>query len=77
MEEKAGGQTWVVIAPHEMLAIKRDPDELDEIVLDLIKARGPMGLSLLWRDTNCHLWELDASLNRLKRRGLLIESDLR
>jgi hypothetical protein len=35
-----------------------------------------MSLSALWKEADCHLWELDAALNRLKRRGLLIESEL-
>jgi len=68
--------TWVVIGPHEMLAIKKDPDELDKLLLSLLRSRGTMSLSALWKEADCHLWELDASLNRLKERGLITESEL-
>ena len=68
--------TWIVTGPHEMLAITKDPDELDKLLLDLLKSRGTMSLSALWKEADCHLWELDASLRRLKDRGLVVESEL-
>ena len=76
MNEPPSGPTWIVVGPHEMLATTRDPDELDDLLLSLLRTRGTMSLSALWKEANCHLWELDAALHRLEGRGLLVESEL-
>jgi len=76
MSQPSSGSAWVVVGPHEMLATTKDPNQLDDLVLRLLRTRGTMSLSALWKEADCHLWELDAALNRLKRRGLLIESEL-
>jgi hypothetical protein len=76
MSQPGSESAWVVVGPHEMLTTTKDPDQLDDLVLRLLRTRGAMSLSALWKEADCHLWELDAALNRLKRRGLLIESEL-
>ena len=68
--------TWVVTGPHEMLAVTKDPDELDRLLLNLLRSRGTMSLSALWKEADCHLWEVDAALCRLKEKGLVAESEL-
>jgi len=64
----------VIKGSHHYL-LKRYPlDELEREVYQLLKQRGPMPLSAIWRSFDCHLWEICAVLKRLKQKGLAEES---
>ena len=65
----------VIIVPHYYLYNVKSPDEIDRTVLNLLKKRGKMTTSQLWKELNCHLWEISSSLLRLKESGFLKESE--
>jgi len=65
----------VILAPHQYLDHARSPKELDEAIMNLLKERGRMTTSQLWKELDCHLWELSASLRRLKQTELVEERD--
>jgi len=66
----------VVKGPHIYLFKRYPLEKLEREILQLLKERGSLPLSAIWRNFDCHLWEVCAALRRLKRRGLLEESDL-
>ena len=66
----------VVKGPHTYLFKRYPLEKLEREILQLLKERGSLPLSAIWRNFDCHLWEVCAALRRLKRRGLLEESDL-
>lgn len=65
----------VIKGPHYYLIKRRPLDDLEREIYILLAEKGPMPLSALWRELNCHLWELTAALKRLKDKGLLEEMD--
>lgn len=72
LEDREG----VIKGPHYYLIERRSLDELEREVYALLRERGRMPLSALWRRFNCHLWEIVAVLDRLKEKGLIEEIDL-
>lgn len=66
----------VVKGPHHYLLKKRPIRDLEMEAYRLLKERGSMPLSALWRRLNCHLWEAAEALRRLKERGLVEERDI-
>ncbi|MEM2921917.1 MAG: hypothetical protein QXF26_06335 [Candidatus Bathyarchaeia archaeon] len=69
-------ETWVVICPHEYLSEKANLDELESKVFEMISREPKVMLSTLWKAFPCHLWELDAVLQSLKEKGLVLEEQL-
>jgi len=68
-------EEMVVKGPHLYLTRSRSLEKLEGEIYMLLKERGPMPLSALWRRLDCHLWEVVAALKRLKNRGLIEERD--
>ena len=66
----------VVVGPHHTLVKRRKIEELEEELLERIKAEGKVNLSKLWLSTDCHLWEISYALRRLKEKGLIEEFEL-
>jgi len=65
----------VVKGAHSYL-LKRYPlERLEREILQLLEEKGSLPLSAIWRRFDCHLWEVCAALRRLKKKGLLEESD--
>ena len=65
----------VIKGPHYYL-LKRQPlERLEGRVLRLLREKGPLPLSAIWRSLNCHLWEATAALIRLREKGLIEESE--
>ena len=63
----------VVKGPHHYL-LKRYPlEKLEKEVYELLREKGSMPLSTIWRSFNCHLWEVCAVLRRLREKGLIDE----
>ncbi len=65
----------IVFGPHWDLVIFRDPIDLEEEIMRLLKENGKMPVSSIWRILGCHLWEVDAALRNLERRGLIAEHE--
>lgn len=69
----------VIKGPHYYL-LKRYPlEKLEKEVYALLMEkdsmrRSSMPLSAIWRNFDCHLWEVCAVLKRLKEKDLLEES---
>jgi predicted DNA-binding transcriptional regulator len=64
----------VIKGPHYYL-LKRYPlEKLEKEVYALLMEKDSMPLSAIWRNFDCHLWEVCAVLKRLKEKGLLEES---
>ncbi len=68
-------EEMVVKGPHYYLIKRSSLENLENEVYTLLREKGPMPLSALWRRLNCHLWELTAALRRLERKGLIEEKD--
>jgi len=66
----------VIVGPHASLERRWPLDELERKVYEVLKKEKRVALSQLWRRFDCHLWELVAVLNRLKKKGLVVEEDL-
>ena len=66
----------VIIGPHDSLEHRCPLDELEEEVYSVLVKEKQLSLSKLWQKFGCHLWELVAVLNRLKKKGLVIEQDI-
>jgi len=64
----------VVKGPHYFLLRRYPLEKLEREVYELLEERGPMPLSAIWRNFDCHLWEVSAVLRRLKEKGLVQES---
>lgn len=63
----------VIKGPHHYLVKRSSIEELEDKVYNLLKERGSLPLSTLWRVLDCHLWEIVAALNRLREKGLVEE----
>ena len=64
-----------VVKGAHLYLLKHYPlDRLEREILQLLEERGPLPLSAIWRNFDCHLWEVCAALRRLKKKGLLEES---
>ncbi|MGQ9478932.1 MAG: hypothetical protein ACUVQ0_02780 [Thermoproteota archaeon] len=66
-------EEWALLGPHEYLSKKADLDELEKKVYSILEKGGPMPVSKIWRLADCHLWELDAVLRRLRDRRIISE----
>lgn len=64
----------VIKGPHQYLLKRRPLGELEMEVYELLRKKGSMPLSAIWRSCDCHLWEVAAALRRLKERNLLEEA---
>jgi hypothetical protein len=76
MEEFYDNNEWVVKGPHFYLERKRDLGDIEKLVLDLLGKHGRLRLSELWKQADCHLWEISLVLKRLKENGLVEEHPL-
>jgi len=65
----------VVKGAHYYLFKRYPLERLEREILKLLEEKGPLPLSSIWRSFDCHLWEICAALRRLKKKGLLEESD--
>jgi len=65
----------VIKGVHHYLYKRYPLERLEREILNLLKEKGSLPLSAIWRSFDCHLWEVCAALNRLKKRGLLVEFD--
>jgi len=65
----------VIIGAHASLDRRWPLDDLEEKVYEVLVKEKRVRLSQLWRRFDCHLWELVAVLNRLKKKGLVVEED--
>lgn len=66
-------EDWVIKGPHASLVERCRLDRLEQAVYEMLKARGAMTVSEIWRRLGCHLWEVDAALKRLRAKGLAEE----
>jgi len=69
-------EEWVVKGPHHYLIRRHPLDNLESEVYRILREKGPMPLSAIWRRLDCHLWEVTAALRRLKEKGLVEEFDV-
>ena len=69
-------EEFVVKGPHYYLTKRRSIEELENEIRKLLKEKGPMPLSAIWRRLDCHLWEVAAALRRLKKKGLVEERNI-
>jgi len=67
----------VIKGAHYYLFKRYPLKKLEKEILQLLEENGPMPLSAIWRSFDCHLWEVCTALRRLKKKGLLEESDFR
>jgi hypothetical protein len=65
----------VIIGPNASLERRYPLDDLEKKVYELLKKEKRINLSQLWIKFDCHLWELVAVLNRLKK-GLIAEEEI-
>jgi len=75
MSVELNDEEGVVKGAHYFLLKRCSLEKLEREVYELLKERGPMPLSAIWRNFDCHLWEVSAVLGRLKKMGLAEESD--
>jgi len=66
----------VIVGPHASLERRWSLDDLERKVYEVLMKEKRISLSQLWRRFDCHLWELVAALNRLKKKGLIMEENL-
>jgi len=66
----------VIIGPHEYLLKQCSLEKLEKEVYEFLKQNGSMPLSAIWRNFNCHLWEIAEVLRRLKEKGFVEEKIL-
>ena len=65
-----------VVKGAHIYLLKRYPlERLEREILQLLEEKRSLPLSAIWRRFDCHLWEVCAALRRLKKKGLLEESD--
>jgi len=64
----------VVKGLHPYLLRRYPLEKLEREVYQLLKERGSMPLSAIWRSFDCHLWEVCAALRRLREKGLIEEA---
>lgn len=65
----------VVKTAHYSLIRRYPLDKLEKEVLEFLVREGTLPLSKIWKNFDCHLWELNYVLKRLKERGLVEERD--
>jgi len=65
----------VVKGAHYYLFKRCSLERLEREILKLLEEKGSLPLSAIWRNFDCHLWEVCAALRRLKKKGFLKESD--
>jgi len=66
----------IVVGAHLDLTIQRDTAELEDEIMRLLRENKKMSVSSIWKRTHCHLWEIDAALRRLKRKGMAVEMEM-
>jgi len=66
----------VIVGAHEELVIQYPLKKLEDELYRYLKEKGEVPLSALWREFNCHLWELNQALKRLKEKGLVQEREI-
>jgi len=66
----------VVKGPHPYLLRRYPLEKLEREVYQLLRERGSMPLSAIWRSFDCHLWEVCAVLRRLREKGLVEEKEV-
>jgi hypothetical protein len=76
MEEFPEEFSEVVLGPHSSLTERRRSEELENELLNKIRAEGEVNLSKLWLSSHCHLWEITHALRMLKDKGLIKEKEL-
>jgi len=65
----------VIKGAHTYLYKRYPLDKLEREILQLLEEKGSLPLSAIWRNFDCHLWEVSEALRRLKKKGLLEETD--
>jgi len=65
----------IIKTAHYSLIRQYPLDKLEREVLELLMSKGTLPLSKIWKNFDCHLWELNYVLKRLKERGLVEERD--
>ena len=66
----------VIKAPHASLMRHYPLDKLEREVYELLNEKGELPLSRIWKKFDCHLWEMNYVLSRLREKGLIEEKDL-
>ncbi len=66
----------VIKTPHASLVNHCALDKLEKDVYDLLSKEGELPLSMIWKKFECHLWEMNYVLKRLKEKGLVEERNL-
>jgi len=64
----------VIKGAHHHLLRRYPLDKLEIEVYQLLKERGSMPLSAIWKNFDCHLWEVSAVLRRLRQKDLIEET---
>ncbi|MBO3762752.1 MAG: hypothetical protein QXS21_01675 [Thermoproteota archaeon] len=63
----------VVVGPHFDMVLTQDKDELKKKVLNIIKVKKTVRSGEIWKEVNCHLWELYLVLKELKEENKINE----
>jgi len=76
MAVKLEDEEGIIKGAHHYLIKQYPLQKLERQVYELLRERGSMPLSAIWRSFNCHLWEICTVLRRLKEKGLVEELNL-
>ena len=63
----------IVVGPHLDMVVTQDKDELKNKVLNVIKAKKTARSGEIWKEVNCHLWELYSVLEELRKENKIKE----
>lgn len=63
----------IVVGPHLDMVVTQNKDELKKKVLSVIKAKGIVRSGEIWKEVNCHLWELYFVLEELEKENRIKE----
>lgn len=63
----------IVVGPHLDMIIIQNKDELKKKVLNIIKVKKTARSGEIWKEVNCHLWELYSVLDELKKENKIKE----
>jgi hypothetical protein len=74
LASKLEDEEGVVKGPHYYLLRRYPLEKLEGEVYDLLREKGSIPLSAIWRSFDCHLWEVCAVLRQLKENDLVEES---
>jgi hypothetical protein len=74
LASKLEDEEGVVKGPHYYLLRRYPLEKLEGEVYELLREKGSIPLSAIWRSFDCHLWEVCAVLRRLREKGLIEES---